>query len=143
MTQASGQNAQALLTHLRDGAGLNTTPRQLQADDRDANVSDTNIFASDRDISVTDADAGGTRSHRFLSEFNRTGADTGLQSANFARTRGDKTRRSATAPNLEHGREQPRGRIHSEFVISNLDAVQAYYTINSTCSGREHEKDID
>ncbi|KAA6314204.1 MAG: hypothetical protein EZS28_055625, partial [Streblomastix strix] len=58
MTQASGQNAQALFTHLRDGAGLNTTPSQPLIDDRDANGSDTNVFASDREITVTDADAG-------------------------------------------------------------------------------------
>ncbi|KAA6390314.1 MAG: hypothetical protein EZS28_014155 [Streblomastix strix] len=77
MTQASGQNAQALFTHLRDGAGLNMTPSQplllqpikrlerqyetirtVPVDDRDANVIDTNIFASDRVITVKDADAG-------------------------------------------------------------------------------------
>ncbi|KAA6377007.1 MAG: hypothetical protein EZS28_027466, partial [Streblomastix strix] len=58
MTQASGQNAQALFSHLRDGAGLNTTPSQPLIDDRDANGSDTNVFASDREITVTDADAG-------------------------------------------------------------------------------------
>ncbi|KAA6370129.1 MAG: hypothetical protein EZS28_034344, partial [Streblomastix strix] len=58
MTQASGQNAQALFTHLHDGAGLKMTPNQLLADDRDANGSDTNAFASDREIIVTDADAG-------------------------------------------------------------------------------------
>ncbi|KAA6370595.1 MAG: hypothetical protein EZS28_033878, partial [Streblomastix strix] len=58
MTQASGQNAQALFTHLRDGAGLNTTPNQSLVDDRDTNGSDTNVFASDREITVTDADAG-------------------------------------------------------------------------------------
>ncbi|KAA6382535.1 MAG: hypothetical protein EZS28_021939 [Streblomastix strix] len=58
MTQASGQNAQALFTHLRDGAGLNTTPSQPLVDDRDTNGSDINVFASDREITVTDADAG-------------------------------------------------------------------------------------
>ncbi|KAA6373606.1 MAG: hypothetical protein EZS28_030866, partial [Streblomastix strix] len=47
----------ALFTHLREGAGLNTTPGQPLADDRDANGSDTNVFASDREITVTDADA--------------------------------------------------------------------------------------
>ncbi|KAA6377700.1 MAG: hypothetical protein EZS28_026773 [Streblomastix strix] len=56
MTQASGQNAQALFTHLRNGAGFNMTPNQLLADDRDANGSGTNVFASDRQITVTDAD---------------------------------------------------------------------------------------
>ncbi|KAA6369961.1 MAG: hypothetical protein EZS28_034511, partial [Streblomastix strix] len=58
MTQASGQNSQALFTHLRDGADLNMTPNQPLVDDRDANGSDTNVFASDREIIVTDADAG-------------------------------------------------------------------------------------
>ncbi|KAA6375742.1 MAG: hypothetical protein EZS28_028730, partial [Streblomastix strix] len=58
MTQASGQNAQALFTHLRDGAGLNTTPSQPLMDDRDANGSDTNVFASNHEITVIDADAG-------------------------------------------------------------------------------------
>ncbi|KAA6387430.1 MAG: hypothetical protein EZS28_017046 [Streblomastix strix] len=58
MNQASDQNTQALFTHLCDGAGLNMTPSQPLADDRDANGSDTNIFASDHEIIVTDADAG-------------------------------------------------------------------------------------
>ncbi|KAA6323535.1 MAG: hypothetical protein EZS28_054303, partial [Streblomastix strix] len=58
MTQANGQNAQALFTHLRDGAGLNTTPSQPLVDDRDTNGSDTNVFVSDREITVIDADAG-------------------------------------------------------------------------------------
>ncbi|KAA6387834.1 MAG: hypothetical protein EZS28_016640 [Streblomastix strix] len=58
MKQASGQSAQALFTHLRDGASLNTTPSQLLTDDRDANWSDTNVFASEREVTVTDADAG-------------------------------------------------------------------------------------
>ncbi|KAA6378816.1 MAG: putative NOL1/NOP2/Sun domain family, member 2 [Streblomastix strix] len=58
MTQTSGQNAQALFTHLHDGAGLNTTPNQPLADDRDASGSDTNVFASDREITVTEAYAG-------------------------------------------------------------------------------------
>ncbi|KAA6366551.1 MAG: hypothetical protein EZS28_037922, partial [Streblomastix strix] len=58
MTKASGQNAQALFLHLRDGAGLNTTPCQPLVDIMDANGSDTNVFASDREITVTDADAG-------------------------------------------------------------------------------------
>ncbi|KAA6393724.1 MAG: hypothetical protein EZS28_010747 [Streblomastix strix] len=58
MTQASGQNAQAFFTHLRDGADLNTTPSQPLLDDRDANGSYTNVFASDREITVTDAVAG-------------------------------------------------------------------------------------
>ncbi|KAA6393399.1 MAG: hypothetical protein EZS28_011069, partial [Streblomastix strix] len=48
----------ALFTHLRDGAGLNTTPSQPLMDDRDANGSDTNVFASNHEITVTDADAG-------------------------------------------------------------------------------------
>ncbi|KAA6359313.1 MAG: hypothetical protein EZS28_045159, partial [Streblomastix strix] len=38
-------------------AGLNMTPSQQLADDRDANGSDTNVFASDREITVTYADA--------------------------------------------------------------------------------------
>ncbi|KAA6361176.1 MAG: hypothetical protein EZS28_043298, partial [Streblomastix strix] len=58
MTQASGKNAQALFTHLCDGAGLNTTPSQPLVDDMDVNESDTNVFTSDREITVTDADAG-------------------------------------------------------------------------------------
>ncbi|KAA6404282.1 MAG: hypothetical protein EZS28_000191 [Streblomastix strix] len=58
MTQASGQNAQALFTHLRDGAGLNTTLSQPLVDGKDANGSDPNVFANDREIAVTDADAG-------------------------------------------------------------------------------------
>ncbi|KAA6403398.1 MAG: hypothetical protein EZS28_001080 [Streblomastix strix] len=58
MTLASGQNAQALFTHLRDGADLNMTPSQPLMDDRNANGSDTNVFASDREIAVTDADTG-------------------------------------------------------------------------------------
>ncbi|KAA6385612.1 MAG: hypothetical protein EZS28_018860 [Streblomastix strix] len=57
MTQASGQNAQALFKHLRDGAALNMTSSQHLADDRDANGSDANVFASDREILVTNADA--------------------------------------------------------------------------------------
>ncbi|KAA6391017.1 MAG: hypothetical protein EZS28_013454, partial [Streblomastix strix] len=58
MTQASGQNAQALFTHLRDGAVLNTIPSQPLGNDRDASGRDTNVFASDREITVTDAGAG-------------------------------------------------------------------------------------
>ncbi|KAA6386203.1 MAG: hypothetical protein EZS28_018269 [Streblomastix strix] len=58
MTQASGQNAQALFIHLRDGTDLNTTPSQPLIDDRDVNECDTNVFASDREITVTDADTG-------------------------------------------------------------------------------------
>ncbi|KAA6362337.1 MAG: hypothetical protein EZS28_042136, partial [Streblomastix strix] len=58
MTQASDQNAQALFTHIRDGAGFNMTVRQPLVDDRDANGSDTNVFASDREITLTDADVG-------------------------------------------------------------------------------------
>ncbi|KAA6372490.1 MAG: hypothetical protein EZS28_031983, partial [Streblomastix strix] len=58
MTQASGQNAQALFTYLRDGAGLNMTPSQPLIDDRDANGSDIHVFASDCESTVTDADAG-------------------------------------------------------------------------------------
>ncbi|KAA6352932.1 MAG: hypothetical protein EZS28_051541, partial [Streblomastix strix] len=58
MTHASGQNAQALFTHLRDGAGLNTIPSQPLIDDRNANGNNTNVFASDHEITVTDADAG-------------------------------------------------------------------------------------
>ncbi|KAA6354841.1 MAG: hypothetical protein EZS28_049632 [Streblomastix strix] len=58
MTQASGQNAQALFTLLREGAGLNMTPSQPLIDDRDANRNETNVFASDREITVTDTDAG-------------------------------------------------------------------------------------
>ncbi|KAA6360126.1 MAG: hypothetical protein EZS28_044347, partial [Streblomastix strix] len=41
MTQASGQNAQVMVMHLRDGAGLNTTPSQPLVDDKDANGSET------------------------------------------------------------------------------------------------------
>ncbi|KAA6359983.1 MAG: hypothetical protein EZS28_044489, partial [Streblomastix strix] len=40
-------------------------------------------------------------------------------------------------------REQPGGWIHSEFVVSNPDAVQADNTFDSTYTGREHERDID
>ncbi|KAA6360264.1 MAG: hypothetical protein EZS28_044208, partial [Streblomastix strix] len=69
--------------------------------------------------------------------------NAGLQGANFARTRGDKTRRGTTAPNLEQRREQPGRRVHLEFVISNPDAVQAYNTFDSTRAGREYERDID
>ncbi|KAA6391588.1 MAG: hypothetical protein EZS28_012887 [Streblomastix strix] len=58
MTQACGQNARTLFTHLRYGAGLNTTPNQSLVDDRDTNGSDTIVFASEREITVTDADAG-------------------------------------------------------------------------------------
>ncbi|KAA6377401.1 MAG: hypothetical protein EZS28_027073, partial [Streblomastix strix] len=58
MTQASGQNAQALFTDLRDGAGLNTTLSQPLVVDSDAIGSDTNVFASDREITMTDADVG-------------------------------------------------------------------------------------
>ncbi|KAA6354634.1 MAG: hypothetical protein EZS28_049839, partial [Streblomastix strix] len=58
MMQASCQNAHALFTHLRDGAGLKTTPSQQLEDDMDANESDSNVFMSDREITVTDADAG-------------------------------------------------------------------------------------
>ncbi|KAA6388112.1 MAG: hypothetical protein EZS28_016359 [Streblomastix strix] len=58
ITQARGQNAQALFTRFRDGAGLNTTPNQPLVDVKDANRSDINIFASEREITVTDADAG-------------------------------------------------------------------------------------
>ncbi|KAA6355108.1 MAG: hypothetical protein EZS28_049367, partial [Streblomastix strix] len=70
-------------------------------------------------------------------------ADTGLQGAKFACTRGEKTRRGTTTPNLEQRREQPCGHIHSEFVISNPDAVQADNTFDSTCTGRQHERDND
>ncbi|KAA6396033.1 MAG: hypothetical protein EZS28_008435 [Streblomastix strix] len=58
MTQASGLNAQALFTHLRDGAGLNVISSQPLLDDIDANESDTNVFPSEREITQTDADAG-------------------------------------------------------------------------------------
>ncbi|KAA6356312.1 MAG: hypothetical protein EZS28_048162, partial [Streblomastix strix] len=72
----------------------------------------------------------------------RTSADTGLQGANFAFTRGNKTRRSTTTPNIEQRREQPGRRVHSEFVISNPDAVQADNTFDLVRTGRGHEKDI-
>ncbi|KAA6368222.1 MAG: hypothetical protein EZS28_036251, partial [Streblomastix strix] len=68
MTQASGQNAQALFLHLRDGAGLNMTSSQPLADDRDANGSETNLYTSDREITVTDADAGPTQRTPLMQE---------------------------------------------------------------------------
>ncbi|KAA6394288.1 MAG: hypothetical protein EZS28_010184 [Streblomastix strix] len=58
MTQANGQNAQALFTHLRNGAGLNITPRQPLVDDRDANKKDFNVFACIREITMIDVNAG-------------------------------------------------------------------------------------
>ncbi|KAA6399032.1 MAG: hypothetical protein EZS28_005449 [Streblomastix strix] len=58
MTQTSGQNAQALFSHLHDGAGLNTISSQPLVDDTDANGSDTYVYASDHEIAKTDADAG-------------------------------------------------------------------------------------
>ncbi|KAA6400290.1 MAG: hypothetical protein EZS28_004177 [Streblomastix strix] len=58
MTQTSGQNAQALFTHLLDVVDLNTTPNQPLADNRDVNRNDTNVFASDSEIRGTDADTG-------------------------------------------------------------------------------------
>ncbi|KAA6400181.1 MAG: hypothetical protein EZS28_004299 [Streblomastix strix] len=95
--------------HLRDGASINTKPRQPLMDDRDANGSDTNAFESDRWITVTDADAGpalrtppmqevqffyhevhGTANgaervrNRFLGESNRISEDTGQQRTNYA-----------------------------------------------------------
>ncbi|KAA6394458.1 MAG: hypothetical protein EZS28_010011 [Streblomastix strix] len=168
MTQVCGQNAQALFTYLRNGAGLNMTLSQPLTDDRDANFSDTNVFARDREITVTDADAGpalrtppmqeiqyfimrfmellngrNACAIDFLGESNRTCADTGIQGANFASSRGNKTHKSTTEPSPEHRREQPSGQKHSELVILNPDAVQAYNTFDSTNTRREHESDID
>ncbi|KAA6385469.1 MAG: hypothetical protein EZS28_019006 [Streblomastix strix] len=81
--------------------------------------------------------------NRFLGESNHTSAGTGLQGANFARTKSDKTRRVTTAPESDRRREQPVLSLYSEFVVSNPDAVQAYNTFDSACTGREHERDTD
>ncbi|KAA6376109.1 MAG: hypothetical protein EZS28_028365 [Streblomastix strix] len=61
----------------------------------------------------------------------------------FAYTRGNKTRRSITAPNLKQCREQPSGLIHLKFVNLNPDAVQSYSTFEQTCAGREYDRDFD
>ncbi|KAA6388254.1 MAG: hypothetical protein EZS28_016218 [Streblomastix strix] len=168
MTQASGQNAQALFMHLRDGIVLNMTSNYPLTEVRDANGErHQRICERPRDYSnrcrrwtcsEDVADAGyiifyhevqGTADwaervrKRFLCESNRACADMGLQGANFACFRGDKTRRGTTAPNLVQCREQPRGRIHSEIVTSNSDTIYAYNTFNSTCTGMEHERDTD
>ncbi|KAA6373406.1 MAG: hypothetical protein EZS28_031069, partial [Streblomastix strix] len=79
----------------------------------------------------------------FWRESNRIGADTGLQGANFVYSRVSKTRRSTVAPSFEQRREQPSGWIHSEFVVQNPDAAQAYNTLDSICTRRKHERDID
>ncbi|KAA6384031.1 MAG: hypothetical protein EZS28_020440 [Streblomastix strix] len=104
---------------------------------------------SDREITVTDIEAGSALRtaervrNRFMNEYNRTSADAGPQGANFACTIDKKTRRGTIAPSLEQRREQSSGRTHSEFAVSNPDAVQAVNTFDLTCTRREHERDID
>ncbi|KAA6384338.1 MAG: hypothetical protein EZS28_020135 [Streblomastix strix] len=58
MTQAIGQNAQALFTLLHDGADFSMTLNNSLADEKDANRSDFNVFVSYREIKVINADAG-------------------------------------------------------------------------------------
>ncbi|KAA6391817.1 MAG: hypothetical protein EZS28_012657 [Streblomastix strix] len=54
----SNQNVQALFTHLRGEAGLNTKLNLPRTDDRDSNRNEINVFESDREIAETNPDAG-------------------------------------------------------------------------------------
>ncbi|KAA6357067.1 MAG: hypothetical protein EZS28_047406 [Streblomastix strix] len=168
ITQESGQNAQALFSHLRDGAGLNMTPSQPLIDDRDANGSDTNVFASDREITVTDAEAGPAlrtppmqeiqyfimRFMELLTGRNAFAIDFWANPIAQAQIR-DYKARTLHAPEVTRHAEVPPHQIlnnaancrvdglHLEFVISNPDAVQADNIFYLACTRREHERDVD
>ncbi|KAA6403055.1 MAG: hypothetical protein EZS28_001413 [Streblomastix strix] len=70
--------------------------------------------------------------NRFLGKPNRLSQGTGLQGANFERTRGHKTSRGATASEYVHRSEQLDRSKHSNSVILDFTALQPDDTVNST-----------
>ncbi|KAA6359660.1 MAG: hypothetical protein EZS28_044813 [Streblomastix strix] len=125
MTQASVKYGLAFFGYRNESSNLNITPNQHLDDDKNANSNDFHACASDCEIAITDADAGPALRRppmhviqyfimkfiklssiaesvydRFPGEFERSSANTALQSTYFARTGGYQTRRKITKKSL-------------------------------------------